>query len=101
MFFLEKTTTTLSNKLENLYQAKFLVNKNFMQKKLFALRMGDGDFIFNHMNAIKTIVTQSISIGVKMDEEDHCMTLLCSFLDLWDNLVMAIQSDMMHYCQRR
>jgi len=27
-----------------------------------------------------------------MNEEDRCMTLLCSFLDSWDNLVMAIGS---------
>jgi hypothetical protein len=27
---------------------------------------------------------------VKLDEEDHCMTLLCSFLDSWENLVMTI-----------
>jgi hypothetical protein len=27
---------------------------------------------------------------MNMDEEDHRMTLLCSFLDSWDNLVMNI-----------
>jgi len=27
-----------------------------------------------------------------MDEEDHCMTLLCYFSNSWDNLVMAIGS---------
>jgi len=29
-----------------------------------------------------------------MDEEDHCMTLLCSFLNFLDNLIMVIGSNM-------
>jgi hypothetical protein len=28
-------------------------------------------------------------VGVKIDEEDHCMTLFFSFPNSWDNLVMA------------
>jgi hypothetical protein len=42
------------------------------------------------MNAFTTIVNQWISVGVKMDEEDLCMTLLCYLSDSWDNLVMTI-----------
>jgi hypothetical protein len=54
----EKTTTTLWKKLGDLYQAKSLVNKFFsMQKKLFSLRMGDGDSVVEHLNAFNTIVT--------------------------------------------
>jgi hypothetical protein len=70
-----------------------LVNKIFLWKKLFALRMGDDDFVAKNMNTFNTIVTQLISVGVKMDEDDHCMTLLCSLPNSRDNLVMAIGSN--------
>jgi hypothetical protein len=53
--------------------------------------MGDGDSVAKHLNAFNNIVTQLISFGVKKDEEDHCMTLLCSLPDSWD-LVMTIGS---------
>lgn len=29
----------------------------------------------------------------KITKEDKCTSLLCSFLDLWDNIVMAIKSN--------
>jgi hypothetical protein len=57
---------------------------NFFMEKLFSLRMGDGDSVVEHLNAFNTIVTQLILVGVKMDEEDHCMTLLCSFPISWE-----------------
>ena len=88
----EEKTTTLQKKLGDFYQAKSLVNKLFFYKKLFSLRMGDGDSVTEHMNAFNTIVTQLISIEVKMDEEDSCITLFYSLPNSWDNLVMAIGS---------
>lgn len=33
-----------------------------------------------------------MSVGMKIDDEDHCMLLLCSFPDIWDHLVMVIGS---------
>jgi hypothetical protein len=44
----EKTATTLWKKLGDLYQDKSLVNKYFLLKKLFALRMGDGESVVEH-----------------------------------------------------
>ena len=44
------------------------------------------------MNVYNTLVSQIASVGIKMDEEYKCITLLCSFPDSWDNLIVAIGS---------
>jgi hypothetical protein len=82
----------LWDKLGNLYQSKSLVNKLFLRKKLYHLRMDDGDSMMEHLNSFNTLVSQLVSVDIKMEEEDKCITLLCSLLDSWDNLVVAIGS---------
>ena len=44
----EDTTKKLWEKLGNLYQSKSLVNKMFLEKKLYAIRMEDGDSMIEH-----------------------------------------------------
>ena len=78
--------------LGNLYQSKFLVNKLFLRKKLYHLRMEDGDSMTDHLNVLNTLVSQLVSVDIKMEEEDKCITLLCSLPDSWDNLVVTIGS---------
>jgi hypothetical protein len=54
------------------------------------MRMRDGDSVTNHMNVFNTMASQLLSIEIEFFHEDKCIGLLCSLLDLWDSLVMAI-----------
>jgi hypothetical protein len=69
-----------------------LVNKLFLQKTLYHLRMDDGNSIMKHQNFFNALVSQLVSIEIKMEEEYKCISLLCSFTDSWNNMVVAIGS---------
>lgn len=87
-----KTASSLWKRLVAIYQGKSLVNKLFLRKKLYTLRIREGGYVADHLNAFNMLIAQLTYVGVKIDEEDRCMLLLCSFLDSWDHLVMAIGS---------
>jgi hypothetical protein len=48
--------------------------------------------VTEHLNSFNTLVSQLVSMGIKLVEEDKCITLLFSLLDSWDNLVVEIGS---------
>ena len=79
-------------KLGSFYQSKSLVNKMFLQKKLFHLRMDENETVTEYLNVYNTLVIQITSVGIKMAKEDKCITLLCSLSNSWDNLIVAIGS---------
>eukprot|EP00253_Pinus_taeda_P031850 PITA_31850 len=89
----EATKKALWDKLRALYQFKSLVNKLFLRKNLYNMRMKDGDSVTEHLNAFNTMVSQLSSVDIKISYEDECISLLCSLLYSWDSLVIAIGSN--------
>ena len=89
----EATAKALWDKLGTLYQSKSLVNKLFLRKKLYNLRMKDGDSVTENINAFNNVVSQLSSIEIKILDEDKCISLLYSLPDSWDSLLIAIGSN--------
>eukprot|EP00253_Pinus_taeda_P022989 PITA_22989 len=63
----EATTKALWDKLGTLYQSMSLVNKLFLWKKLYNLRMKDGDSETEHLNAFNTVFDE-IVLALLMEE---------------------------------
>ena len=51
--------------------------------------MEDGYSVTDHLNVFDTLVSQLIFVDIKMEKEYKCITLLCSLLDYWDNMVVG------------
>jgi hypothetical protein len=60
---------------------------------MYNLRMRDGDLVVENLNAFNIVLSQLVSVEIKISDEDKCISLLCSLPDSWDGLLVAIGSN--------
>ena len=88
----EKTTEGVMSALGNLYEKPSASNKVFLMKRLFNMKMSEGRSVANHLNEFNTLTSQLISVKVNFDDEIRALLILCSLLERWNSLAMAISS---------
>jgi hypothetical protein len=55
--------------------------------------MKDGDSVTEHLNAFNIVVSQLLSIDIKIYDEDMCISLIFFLPNSWDSMVVAIGSN--------
>ena len=59
-------------------------------KQLFNMKMSQGGSVADHLNEFNTVTNQLSSIKVEFDDEVRALLILCSLLERWNSLVMAV-----------
>ena len=60
--------------------------------RLFNIKMSEGGYVSDHLNEFNTVTSQLSSVGVTFDDEVRALLFLCSFIESWNGLVMAISN---------
>ncbi|KAL6351275.1 hypothetical protein AAG906_035067 [Vitis piasezkii] len=74
----ETTAVGLWRKLESKYQKKSLTNRLYQKRRLHTLKMSEGMQVRDHLDNFNRIILDLNGVGVKVEEEDQAMILLCS-----------------------
>ena len=67
-----------------------MCNKLMLKKKLYSLQMQEGSDVIGHIQRFDHLCTELMNIGVKLDEEDKSLLLLCSLPGSYDSLVTTL-----------
>jgi hypothetical protein len=78
--------------LAKLYEKPSMSNKVFLMKRLFNMKMSEGGSVADHLNEFNTVTNKLIYVKVGFNDEVRALIILCSFLESWNGLVMAINN---------
>ena len=86
----EKNTVDMMQVLAKMYEKPSTNNKVYLMKKLFNLKMSKNGLVVEHLNSFNTMMNQSVSVGIKFDNEICALILLASLLNSWEPMRAAI-----------
>jgi len=81
------------NKLADQFQKKTWANKLALRRKLYSLRLKDGDSVQKHIKAMIEIFDGLAAAGDPVKEEDRVVHLLASLPDSYSMLVTALEAN--------
>ena len=85
--------TAVWKKLENQFQKKTWANKLELRRKLYSLRLREGESVHEHIKAMTELFEALAVIGDPVTEEDQVVHLLASLPDSYDMLVTALEAN--------
>jgi hypothetical protein len=88
----EKTTKEMIDALAKLYEKPSESNKVFLMKRLFNMKMSEGGSVADHLNEFNMVTNQLSFVKVDFDDEVGALLILCSLLESWNDLVMAVSN---------
>lgn len=80
-------------KLADQFQKKTWANKLALRRKLYSLRLKDGDSVQEHVKARTEIFNGLSVIGDPVTDEDRVVHLLASLPDSYNMLVTALEAN--------
>ena len=83
---------TVWEKLRNQFQKKTWANKLSLRRRLYSLRLKDGDSVQDHIKALTEIFNELSIVDDPVTEEDRVVHLLASLPDSFGMLVTALES---------
>ena len=83
---------TVWNALSAHFQRKTWANKLELKKKLFSMRLNEGDSVQEHVKLMTEVCDELSAIGETVSEEDRVVYLLASLPESYNVLVTALES---------
>ena len=82
----------LMEALSDIYEKPSTINKVYLMRRLFNLKMSEGMPVADHINEFNMIVSQLNSVEIDFEDEVRALILLSSLPDSWNTAVAAISN---------
>lgn len=87
-----KTTKELMTALENVYEKPSAMNKVYIMRQLFNLKMTENGSAVEHLNEFNQIICKLSSVSIEFDDDVKALLFLSSLPSSWDLVAQTIST---------